>query len=152
MCKRARENTRVQTSISDLSHFSRSRFFSPVFFVKKALRFLLGVSSIIITMMSDLIRIKRAVLRGRMRLTEKALTEMRIDGLTREEVAESIMNADEIYKTIRSTSPVRPARREYLHVIRSFSLDGTLIYSKGKLSGPPDDEWFYLLISAKRDV
>jgi hypothetical protein len=75
-----------------------------------------------------------------MRLTEKALIEMHIDGLSREEVAESIINADSIYKTIRSTSIVRSNRREYLHIIRSVSLDGTLIYGKGKLTGPPDDE------------
>jgi hypothetical protein len=99
-----------------------------------------------------LVRIKRAVLRGRMRLTEKALIEMRIDGLAREDVAESIVNATSIYKTIRSTNPQRTRPREYLYVIRSQSLDGTVIYSKGKLAGPPDDEWFYLLISAKRDV
>jgi hypothetical protein len=103
--------------------------------------------------MSDiLVRIKRAVLRGRMRLTEKALFEMRVDSLSREDVAESIVSADTIYKTIRSTNRPRSAGREYLYIIRSFSLDGTLIYSKGKLAGPPDDEWFYLLISAKRDV
>jgi hypothetical protein len=89
-----------------------------------------------------LVRIKRAVLRGRMRLTEKALLEMRSDGLSREEVAESIVFAREIYKTIRSTSPGRLNRREYLHIIRSSSLNGVLIYSKGKLAGPPDDEWF----------
>jgi len=103
--------------------------------------------------MADLlVRIKRAVLRGRMRLTEKALFEMRVDVLLREDVAESIVGAHDIYKTIRSTSSARVERREYLHVIRGYSLDGTLIYSKGKLAGPPDDEWFYLLISAKRDV
>jgi len=103
--------------------------------------------------MSDvLVRIKRAVLRGRMRLTEKALFEMRLDDLSREDVAESIINATKLYKTIRSTSSARAAGREYLHIIRSVSLDGTLIYSKDKLAGPPEDEWFYLLISAKRDV
>jgi hypothetical protein len=103
--------------------------------------------------MSDvLVRIKRAVLRGRMRLTEKALLEMSLDALTRDDVTESIVNAHRIFKTIRSTSPSRSQNREFLHVIRSHTLDGILIYSKGKLAGPPDDEWFYLLISAKRDL
>lgn len=103
--------------------------------------------------MSDvLVRIKRAVLRGRMRFTEKALIEMHLDALSREDVAESIINAHRIFKTIRSTSPARMRKREFLHVIRGYTLDGILIYSKGKLAGPPEDEWFYLFISAKRDV
>lgn len=80
-------------------------------------------------------------------MTEKAILELRVDNLTREDVAESIVNARGIYKTIRSTSPAHAHKREFLYVIRGPSLDGTLIYSKGKLAGPPDD-----LISAKRDV
>jgi hypothetical protein len=87
-----------------------------------------------------------------MRLTEKALLEMHCDAITREDVAESILNSDAIYKTIRSKVNRSAGRREYLHIIRACTLDGVLIYSKGKLAGPPDDEWFYLLISAKRDV
>jgi hypothetical protein len=87
-----------------------------------------------------------------MRLTEKALIEMRLDSLSREDVAESIVNAPSIYKRMQSRRRYSAGRREYIYVIRAFSLEGTLIYSKGKLAGPPDDEWFYLLISAKRDV
>ncbi|MGD0462022.1 MAG: hypothetical protein ABSB74_06005 [Tepidisphaeraceae bacterium] len=49
--------------------------------------------------MSDvLVRIKRAVLRGRMRFTEKALIEMRLDALSREDVAESMYNYQRGYE------------------------------------------------------
>jgi hypothetical protein len=103
--------------------------------------------------MSDILaRIKRAVLRGRIRFTEKSLVEIQVDSLSEEDVAESLMNATAICKSIRSTSPAAAGRREYLHIILSYSHNGTLIYSKGKLDGPPDAEWFYLLISAKRDI
>ena len=44
--------------------------------------------------MSDvLLRIKRAVLTGRYAFSEKARTEMKIDGITELDVAESILNA-----------------------------------------------------------
>ncbi len=91
-------------------------------------------------MSNVLVRIKRAVLRGRIRLTEKAIIEMQLDDLSREDIAESILNAESIFKTLRSTSPARARSREYLYIIRSYTLDGVLIYSKGKLAGPPDDE------------
>jgi hypothetical protein len=99
-----------------------------------------------------LVRIKRAALQGRCRFTEKAIIEMRLDSLTREDVIESIVNARSLYKSIRSTRPTQPRRREYLHIIRGYTLGGILIYSKGKLAGPPDEETFFLLISAKRDI
>ena len=63
--------------------------------------------------MSDvLIRIKRAVLAGRFDFTRKAIEEMVADDLTRMDVAESILNAVAIYKSIRSLSPHRSHRRE----------------------------------------
>ena len=49
-----------------------------------------------------LIRIKRAVLAGRYAFSEKARLEMETDGLTELDIAESILNAVEIYKTVRS--------------------------------------------------
>ena len=114
---------------------------------------LLGRVAVRILRMSDILtRIRRAALRGRVLFTEKALIEMSRDGLTREDVVESLATANVIYKTIRSDSPLRTAYREYLHIICSPTLDGTLVYTKGKLAGPPDDEWFYLLISAKHSV
>jgi hypothetical protein len=51
------------------------------------------------------------------------------------EVAESILNAAAIYKTIRSTSPNRSHRREYLHIIWSTTLDGCPI-GCGRFLGP----------------
>ena len=71
-------------------------------------------------MSSDLLRrIKRAVLAGNYAFSEKALLEMEADGLTELDVAESILNAVAIYKTLRSQSPWRQQRTEYLHVIQS---------------------------------
>ena len=54
-----------------------------------------------------LIRIKRAVLAGRFAFSEKARIEMEIDGITDMDVAESILNAVAIFKTLRSRSPYR---------------------------------------------
>jgi hypothetical protein len=52
-------------------------------------------------MREPLVRIKRAVLAGRYLFSEKARLEMRADGLTELDVAESIVNAVAIYKTLR---------------------------------------------------
>jgi hypothetical protein len=83
--------------------------------------------------MSDVLaRIKRAVLAGRHAFSEKARTEMKLDGITELDVAESIINAVAIYKKLRSTSPRRQWSREYLYVIQSPNLDGLAIYTKGK--------------------
>ncbi|MCY2951395.1 MAG: hypothetical protein NTU53_05385 [Planctomycetota bacterium] len=101
--------------------------------------------------MSDvLIRIKRAVLAGRYDFSAKANEEMERDGLTPPEVAESILNAAAIYKTIRSSSRLRRRRREYLHVIWSTTLAGRPVYSKGKLVAEGGFETYYFLVSAKR--
>jgi len=68
--------------------------------------------------MSDvLVRIKRAVLAGRYRFSEKASEEMEESGLTELDVVESIVTAKRVYKRIRSTSPWRMGKREYLYVI-----------------------------------
>lgn len=101
--------------------------------------------------MSDvLVRIKRAVLAGRYVFSEKARLEMERDGLTELDVAESILNAVAIYKTIRSKSPFRKQAKEYLYVIQSANLDGLAIYSKGKLVREADSDVYYFLISSKR--
>jgi hypothetical protein len=73
-------------------------------------------------------RIKRCALRGNLRFTFKAQLEMEFDDLTREDLRESLLNAFEIYKTIRSTHP--GVGREYLHIINSLNLDGIAIYTK----------------------
>ena len=51
-------------------------------------------------MIDILVRIKRAVLAGRYAFSEKARIEMEADGITELDVAESILNAVAIYKTI----------------------------------------------------
>jgi len=101
--------------------------------------------------MSDvLVRIKRAVLAGRYAFSEKARLEMEADCLTELDVAESILNAVAIYKTLRSRSPQRGRQREYLHVIQSPNLEGLAIYSKGKLAQEAGEEVYYFLVSSKR--
>ena len=97
-----------------------------------------------------LIRIKRAVLAGNYEFSEKARMEMEADGLFESDAVESIVEADAIYKTIRSTSPRRGHPREYLHIIQSTNLDGLSIYTKGKLVSEAGIEVYYFLISAKR--
>ena len=54
---------------------------------------------------------------------------MDADALTELDVAESILNATAINKTLRSTSPLRTSR-QYLYVIQSPTLDGLAIYSR----------------------
>ena len=97
-----------------------------------------------------LVRIKRAVLAGHYAFSEKARTEMETDGLTELDVAESIINAVAIYKRLRSRSPRRPRRVEYLYVIQATNLEGIMIYSKGKLVSQGAEVTFYFLISSKR--
>ena len=101
--------------------------------------------------MSDVLkRIKRVILTGNYVFSEKARIEMKGDGLTQLDVVESILNCIAIYKTIRSTSPLRIQRREYLYVIQSTNLDGLIIYTKGKLVQQAGIEMYYFLISSKR--
>ena len=101
--------------------------------------------------MSDvLVRIKRAVLAGRFDFSGKAADEMDADDLTQLDVAESIMNAVAIYKTIRSVSPFRARRREMLYIIQSTTLSGVPVYTKGKLVVDGGVETYYFLVSAKR--
>ena len=103
--------------------------------------------------MSDLLlRIKRAVLAGRFEFSEKARLEMWADGLIDSDVVESIVNCVAIYKTIRSTSPLRHRRREYLHIIIGPTLVGLPIYTKGKLVEERGVETYYFLVSAKQAV
>jgi hypothetical protein len=97
-----------------------------------------------------LVRIKRAVLAGRYVFSEKARTEMEVDCITELDVAESILNAVAIYKTIRSKSPFRKRGTEYLYVIQSTNLDGLPIYSKGKLVREAGEDTYYFLISSKK--
>ncbi len=72
------------------------------------------------------------------------------DGITDMDVAESILNAVAIFKTLRSRSPYRQGMRENLYIIQSTNLDGLSIYSKGKLIKKAGQDVFYFLISSKK--
>ena len=109
-----------------------------------------GLIRLEISYMDVLIRIKRAVLAGRYAFSEKARIEMETDDLTELDVAESILNAVAIYKRLRSSSPLKRNRREYLYVIQSTNLDGLVIYTKGKLVQEAEIETYYFLVSSKR--
>ena len=75
---------------------------------------------------------------------------MGADGLTELDIAESILNAVAIYKTLRSQSPWRQQRTEYLHIIQSINLDGVMIYTKGKLVEEAGVERDYFLVSSNK--
>jgi hypothetical protein len=100
--------------------------------------------------MDLLVRIKRAVVAGRIVFTQKAVEERTADSLSEQDVRESIVNAAAIYKSIRSTSRQRTRSRELLHVIYGTTYTGTVVYTKGKLLVERSVETYYVLISAKR--
>ncbi len=98
-------------------------------------------------------RIKRLLLAGRYFFTDKATIERERDGLSEEDVVEAIMNAQGIQKVINSNSPNRSEKREKLYVILSFTFDGVLVYTKGKIVHEPDGaDKFYVLVSSKRSI
>jgi hypothetical protein len=98
-----------------------------------------------------LTKIKRLAIARRLRFTFKADTERIRDGLSTEDVVESLVTASAINKTLRSRSPNRLMPREKLYVIISSTYDGTLIYTKGTIRRIEGVEEYYLLISAKKD-
>lgn len=83
---------------------------------------------------------------------DKADAERVADRLTEEDVIESIVNAPAIYKTLRSRSSLRRARRERLYVIIGLTHDAVLVYTKGALRRFAGEDQFYVLVSAKRSV
>jgi hypothetical protein len=89
-------------------------------------------------------------LAGNYAFSEKARIEMEVDQITELDVAESILNAVAIYKTIRSTSPRSPHSRESLYIIQSTNLNGLAIYTKGKLVSQVHQDTYYFLISSKK--
>lgn len=91
------------------------------------------------------------MLQRKLKFTEKALFEMEIDELDEYEVAESIVSARSIAKTIRSNRPTQGYEAEKLYVIKSDSHQGTPIYTKGCFRQEGNEEVFYILISAKLD-
>ena len=74
---------------------------------------------------------------------------MEVDQITELDVAESILNAVAIYKTIRSISPHRGQTRELLHIIQSTNLNW-LSHSqdKGKLVTDGGHDTYYFLVSS----
>ncbi len=99
--------------------------------------------------MDTLVRIKQLVLRGSIRFTEKARDEMDADSLQAVDVVESIVNAQSITKTMRSHSRAKRFAGERLYVIKSFTYDGILVYTKGTIVSQAQREVFYVLVSAK---
>jgi hypothetical protein len=99
-----------------------------------------------------LAKIKRLVLLGRYRFTQKAELERLRDGLQQTDVLEAIIDARFIHKVLRSSSPLRPTSHERLYVIEGFTFDGILVYTKGVIRRELGQETFYILVSAKRST
>jgi hypothetical protein len=96
-----------------------------------------------------LTRIKRLVVARRVEFTLKAETERLRDGLTVEDVLESVLNANAVKKVLRSRSPSRLHPREPLYVIESPNYGGTWIYTKGTIRKKGGQEVFYVFVSSK---
>jgi hypothetical protein len=90
-----------------------------------------------------------AVIAQRVQFTVKADGERLRDGLTVEEVLESIVNANAIKKVLRSRSPSRAHAGERLYVIESPTFSGTWVYTKGVIRNRNGQETFYVLVSSK---
>lgn len=94
-------------------------------------------------------RIKRLIIQGNYLFTLKAENEIEADGLIVEDALESILNADDIYKVLSSKHP-KTGKAEKLYIIKGFTYDNILIYTKGKIYEESGRERFYILISSKR--
>ena len=89
---------------------------------------------------------------GRYNFTAKADLECALDGLTRQDVIESILMAPDL-RAKNSTSPWRRGRREKIYIIGSVNFAGVAIYSKGVVRSIDEHEKeFYILISGKRST
>lgn len=102
--------------------------------------------------MDVLVRIKRLVIARRVEFTMKATEERLRDGLSVEDVLESIVNANAIKKALRSRSVGRAQARERLYVIESPTFTGTWVYTKGTIRRKGRQEVFYVFVSAKLAV
>ena len=89
------------------------------------------------------------VVAGHVEFTGKALEEQLVDGLTVEDVLESVLNANAIKKVLRSMSSRRSKRHEVLYVIESPSFAGIWIYTKGTIRKRNRQEVFYVFVSSK---
>jgi hypothetical protein len=99
-----------------------------------------------------LLRIKRLVVRGNVRFTEKARLELERDGLEPEDALEAILSAPRILKVLRSRSPFRRASWERLFVIVGLSFSGVPIYTKGVVRREGHEDVLYVLVSSKRSL
>jgi hypothetical protein len=99
-----------------------------------------------------LIKIKRLIIAKSYVFTLKAEAEMFRDSLSETDVLESILNANGVKKTLRSKNPFT-RKPEKLYIIESFTYDGLLVYTKGKIAKDEfDRENLYVLISSKRSL
>jgi len=99
-----------------------------------------------------LIKIKRLIIAKRYVFTLKAETEMFRDSLSESDVLESILNTNGVKKTLRSSNPFT-GKPEKLYIIESFTYDGLLVYTKGKIAKDESGrENLYVLISSKRSL
>jgi hypothetical protein len=96
-------------------------------------------------------KIKRLVIQGKFIFTLKADAERLGDGLTQEDVLESILNAS-LVRSKKSRSPWRKGHDEKMYIIESFTYDGVLIYTKGVIRQQGPIETFYIIVSAKRST
>lgn len=99
--------------------------------------------------MDVLVRIKRLVIARRVEFTLKAETERLRDGLSVEDILESIVNANGVKKVLRSRSPGRVQPGERLYIIESPNFSGTWVYTKGTIRRKAGQEVFYVFVSSK---
>lgn len=99
--------------------------------------------------MDILSKIKRLAIARKLIFTRKAEDERLLDGLTIDDIIESITRAAAIKKIIRSKSSGRILKREKLYIIESPNLSGTWIYTKGTTRKAKDGDVFYILVSSK---
>lgn len=97
-------------------------------------------------------RIKRLVVRGDVRFTEKARLDLEADALEPEDALEAILLAPTITKVLRSRSPRRHASKETLYVIVGVTFTGVPVYTKGVIRREDRRDVLYILVSSKRSI
>jgi len=96
-------------------------------------------------------QIKRLIIKGDYQFTFKAECELETDGLIIEDALESILNATAVDKILNSNHPIT-GKKEKLYIIKSFTYDNILLYTKGKIIESNGSPEFYILISSKRSL
>lgn len=92
------------------------------------------------------------MVRGAVRFTDKARLELEADHLEPEDALEAILSAPSVFKSIRSNSHARAARRETLYIIVGVTFLGVPVYTKGVLRKERGREVLYILVSSKRST